>query len=171
MSQGDLFAQQAASATFSPCRRWRYTLRRQWADGPELVFVMLNPSTADEFILDPTVTRCRDYAKREGAGGLLVLNIMSWRSTKPNGLLDVDDPVGPENHDALLRELPGAWMVIAAWGTHKATRLPGAQRSIEIVKSAAAGRLYCLKVSKKDQPYHPLYQRADQEFMPWPTTC
>lgn len=169
MRQWDLFYAQEARATFSPCRRWRYTLRRRWSEGPELVFVMLNPSTADEQVLDPTVRRCRDYAKREGAGGLLVLNLMAWRSTKPNALLEVADPVGPENHGVIAHELAGAWKVVAAWSTHRATRLPGAQRSIEIVKASVA-QLYCLKVSKRDEPYHPLYQRADQEFIPWPTT-
>ena len=61
-------------ATFSPCERYRYTLRRQWdASKPYVLFVMLNPSTADATQNDPTIRRCIGFAKSVGlrriAGG------------------------------------------------------------------------------------------------------
>ena len=39
---------ESSGATFSPCRRYRYTLWRQWDERPPATFIMLNPSTADE---------------------------------------------------------------------------------------------------------------------------
>ncbi|MBL0394156.1 DUF1643 domain-containing protein [Ramlibacter monticola] len=52
-----------SSADFSPCRRYRYALRRIWAPGkPSAMFVGLNPSTADEVDDDNTVTRCIGFA-------------------------------------------------------------------------------------------------------------
>ena len=75
------------SATFSPCRRWRYTLLRRWEPANLIVvaFIGLNPSTADETLDDPTIRRCIGFAKAWGAGGMYMLNLFGWRSTDPAG--------------------------------------------------------------------------------------
>lgn len=85
-----------SGAAFSPCRRYRYRLWRTWGDAAPAVFVMLNPSTADEIENDPTVERCERRARAMGFGGLRVANIFSLRSTDPTALYTSDDPVGPE---------------------------------------------------------------------------
>ena len=93
------------AAAFSPDRRYRYTLRRQWDDAlPYCLFVMLNPSTADATQDDPTIRRCIGFTKAWGFGGLLVGNLFALRSTDPAALYHADDPVGPEN-DSCLRTL------------------------------------------------------------------
>ena len=64
-----------ASATFSDdrARRYRYLLTRTWdASLPVVNFVMLNPSTADAFVLDPTNRRCVGFARDWGFDGLVV---------------------------------------------------------------------------------------------------
>ena len=106
-------------ALFSPCRKYRYTLWRIWApDKPYACFLGLNPSTADETADDPTVRRCIDYSKRWGMGSLLMLNIFAYRSTDPEKMKAVADPVGPDN-DRWIKEIAGnAGIVIAAWGNH-----------------------------------------------------
>jgi len=59
-----------SGAQFSRCRRWRYLLWRRWdASRPVANFLMLNPSTADEFKLDPSCTRARNYAERWDTAG------------------------------------------------------------------------------------------------------
>ncbi len=56
-----------AGAIFSPDKRYRYRLWRMWdAEKPVLAFIMLNPSITDSRILDSTVRRCLDYARRWG---------------------------------------------------------------------------------------------------------
>lgn len=57
-----------SDATFSPCRQYRYSLRRQWGDpaGGYAMFVGLNPSTADETMDDQTIRRCVGFAKQWG---------------------------------------------------------------------------------------------------------
>lgn len=162
---------ETASATFSPCKRYRYTLTRRWGPKPALTFVMLNPSTADAEQLDPTVNRCLGYARREGAGGLLVLNIMAYRATDPRKLQQADDPVGPRNHETLRGQLAAAQKVVAAWGAHSATKFDGAVESIRIVREVAAGRLYCLKRTTSGAPGHPLYLRKDAPLVPWGGRC
>ena len=92
-----LFENVRSDAVFSPCQRFRYTLMREWSDGPKLMFEMCNPSKATAEISDPTVTRCIGHAKRLGFGGLWVGNIFALRSTDPDLLYEVEDPIGPEN--------------------------------------------------------------------------
>ena len=50
-------------ATISPCGLYRYRLWRGWnPELPTVNFVMLNPSTADDAVDDPTIRRCLRYA-------------------------------------------------------------------------------------------------------------
>ena len=87
-----------SSAIFSPDEKYRYFLRRQLSDKPGTVnFIMLNPSTADENVNDPTVARCCNYTKQWGFGSIIVTNIFALRSTDPKGLRETDDPTGDLN--------------------------------------------------------------------------
>ena len=89
----------ARETVFSPCRRWRYTLWRDWMDdvleleeragnnsAKYAMFIGLNPSTADETRDDPTVRRCVGFAKSWGYGALCMTNIFAWRDTDPAGM-------------------------------------------------------------------------------------
>ena len=58
-----------SNATFDKDRVYRFALWRFWDDGlPKIMFVGLNPSTADENKNDPTVRRCIGFAERWGFG-------------------------------------------------------------------------------------------------------
>lgn len=143
-------------ARFSRCRRWRYLLWRRWdARLPPVNFLMLNPSTADEFRLDPTCARARDYAERWGFGALIVTNVFAWRATDPQALRTVRDPVGAGNDRAIVRAAREAALVVAAWGNHgayleRSTRVRG-------LLAGHAIRLFALRVNACGEPAHPLY--------------
>src|ERR1700704_1317927 len=108
-----------SGALFSACRRWRYLLWRRWdAARPAANFLMLNPSTADEFKLDPSCTRARVYAERWGYGALIVTNLFGWRATDPQAMKSVRDPVGRGNDAAILRAAREAAIGGGAWGDH-----------------------------------------------------
>src|SRR5919198_2795389 len=108
-------------AVFSRCRRWRYLLWRRWdAARPVANFLMLNPSTADEFKLDPSCTRARLYAQRWGFGALIVTNLFGWRATDPEEMKAVRDPVGGGNDRAIVRAARESAIVVCAWGNHGA---------------------------------------------------
>ena len=63
---------------------YRYSLTRIWDEAlPAIMFVLLNPSTADAQQLDPTLRRCVSFAKCEGSGGMVILNLPSPR--RPGG--------------------------------------------------------------------------------------
>lgn len=118
MSETQLFPE-TSGAEFSDCRTWRYRLWRIWDDTkPYANFIMLNPSTADANVLDPTVTRCVDFANRWGYGGLHVTNLFALVSTDPEGLYRATDPIGPGNDRAIRETAQGAGAVVCAWGNH-----------------------------------------------------
>ncbi len=153
-------------AEFSPCRTWRYRLTRIWdATKPAVMFIGLNPSTADESEDDPTVRRCLGYAQRWGHGSLLLCNLFAFRSTQPRGLWTAADPIGPENDNTILKtakhllasETPG--LVVCAWGNHGAFR----DRSTEVLLLLDQHeiRVYALAVTKANEPKHPLYLQGD----------
>lgn len=156
---------------FSPDRKYRYTLYREWEPSKPLVaFIGLNPSTADEVQNDPTVTRCINFAKAWGAGRFCMLNLFGYRSTDPKGLYAVKDPVGADNAvwvDTVARE---ADIVVCAWGTHGRKRMPEHAMDVEAMlyrislKRSRAPAVCSLGWNADGSPKHPLYLRADS----WP---
>ena len=157
-------------AIISPCGRYRYTLVRQWDSGrPALLFVMLNPSTADAKADDPTIRRCMAFARREAAGGIVVVNLYSLRSTDPKALRSAEDPVGPFNHrviyDAAVAAAEAGMPVVCAWGVNDVSQVAGAALS---EAREAGARLVCLGKTKGGHPRHPLYVRSGQPFEAYP---
>jgi hypothetical protein len=156
-----------AGAQISTCGTYRYTLDRVWDSSlPTAVFIMLNPSVADASIDDPTIRRCIGFAKREGYGGLTVLNLYALRATNPSELRSHVAPIGARNSMwtcAVLCRDPG--LVIVAWGAD-----PAACDQVSLATHAIAAHgltPMCLGTTKTGAPRHPLYVRADQPLQAW----
>lgn len=150
-----------SGAIFSPCRTWRYVLYRKFNESnPLAVYCMLNPSTADERVNDPTVERCCRRAIMLGFGSVIVLNIFALRSTDPSVLYRHADPVGPENDQHisevahLVSQRPGS-MFICAWGHHGRHMNRGAA-VFELIQHHGI-EPKCLGVTHDGYPRHPLY--------------
>lgn len=155
-----------SGAKFSACMRYRYQLWRQWDASKEMaVFVMLNPSTADEIDNDPTVERCQRRAIQMGFGGLRVVNIFAYRSTDPVALYQQEDPVGPENDAAILDAAKGAGLVICAWGKHGNYKGRGLQ-VVQMLTDAGVQSHY-LQLNQDGTPKHPLYVSYDLKPVPF----
>ena len=151
------------SALFDASGVYRYRLSRQWAaGGPTVVFVMLNPSAADAVRDDPTICRCIGLARSWGFGRLEVVNLFAYRSSSPDALRAVSDPIGPENDDHLRAATAGEALVVAAWGNVGALR--GRDRAVREMLGLQA--LHCLGVTLRGQPRHPLYVRGDTQPIP-----
>lgn len=106
------------TATISDCGKYRYNLTREWDDSlPRLLFVMLNPSTADDEVDDPTIRRCISRAKGNSFGSVEVVNLFAYRATNPDELKRTEDPVGPENDKHIIEAVNRAHTIIIAWGT------------------------------------------------------
>lgn len=144
-----------STADFSRDRTYRYSLTRQWGDGRTVNFVMLNPSTADEYANDPTVERCQRRAVEWGFDGLIVTNLFAMRATDPRTLWVVDDPVGPRNDEALIASALDAKLIICAWGNHGSRA--GRSRFVAVMLRNLGKPLHILRLARSGEPWHPLY--------------
>lgn len=159
------------SAVLSECGSYRYLLTRPatW-DVPErsaALFVMLNPSTADAEIDDPTIRRCRGFARDWSCNGLSVVNLYAFRSVSPKALWQHHDPVGPEANFWLAEAARKHGDVVCAWG---ANAKPERVREVVAIFQRIRVRMFCLGITKAGAPRHPLYVKADQPLISWEPT-
>jgi hypothetical protein len=160
-----------SSAIISPSGTYRYTLRRdisliQSTERPCL-FIMLNPSTADATVDDPTIRRCIGFAKREQCTSMTVVNLFALRSPDPRALLQHADPIGPEN-DLHLREQLRAHergLIIAAWGAHKQARPRVATLRNILADLGTTLTVHALGLTQDGHPRHPLYVEQIQPLI------
>jgi hypothetical protein len=144
---------------FSSCRLYRYTLWRDWSKdmlfGPVMdgyvMWIGLNPSTADERKDDPTIRKCIGFSKRLGYGRMVMTNLFAFRSTDPRKMKKWPKPIGDDNDRWLSECAGGAQRIIAAWGNHG--RFLG--RDLEVVKLIYG--LESLRLTGDGCPEHPLY--------------
>lgn len=112
---------------------------------------MLNPSTADGSVDDPTIRRCISFAKVWGFEALRVVNLFALRSTNPQALLTASDPVGPDNQVYLDKAFAECSLVVAAWGAHAAAKRRGDALIRQFPECRVLGK------TKSGAPRHPLY--------------
>lgn len=154
------------NAIISQCGQYRYRLKRsatqEHPTKGTALFLMLNPSTADASIDDPTIRRCKGFAEHWDCNGIVVANLYALRATNPADLWKHPDPVGPDN-DLYLQALASEFEdVVFAFGTNaKPDRVA---RAYEIFKRR---KVWCLGTTKNGSPRHPLYVRADQPLLEW----
>lgn len=154
-------------ACFDQNRMYRYQLWRTWdSSGPRVLFVMLNPSSADESDNDPTIRRCIAFAKSWGFGGIEVCNIFAYRSRSPVALLTASDPVGNFNDYHIDVACKISTKVVVAWGAHAVLRKQDNRKFFEKREKevnriiSLYGEAYCLKETLDRYPSHPLYLRG-----------
>lgn len=153
-------------ATFSNCRTYRYALWRHWDESkPKAMFLMLNPSTADETRNDPTVERCQRRAEMMGYGGLLVCNIFALRSTDPKTLYVAEDPIGPQNDLAIIMGAKQSALIVCGWGAHG--KYLGRGRAVHAMLTDRGYKPHYLRRTKDGQPGHPLYIGYDVQPQLW----
>lgn len=159
-------------ATFSPCGLYRYRLWRYWQGGPDtsplpVVWLMLNPSTADAEKLDPTIRRCVNFARAWGHNGVEIVNLFAYRATDPNAMREAAktrDVIGPDNDAAILDACRMAGIVVMAYGEHGRLRGRGFEVAA-LLRNGGVRVLHYLKLTKAGHPTHPLYQPADSRLV------
>lgn len=145
-------------ANISPCEKYRYALWRIWdEDKPMLLFIMLNPSTADASADDPTIRRCMRFAAGWGYGGIYVCNLFAFRSTSPEGLKTAEDPIGRLNDAIIKAYLKISYTVCFAWGTKGGFM----NRDKAVADICTFPGAVCLEKTKDGHPKHPLYVKGD----------
>lgn len=174
-----------AGATFGPNGHhdpYRYTLHRRWSDdGPMLVWIMCNPSTATDTVLDATVRRVQDFSRAWGYGGFVVVNAYALRSTNPAGLWRAE-PIGPLNDRVLEQVFAYARVsaasrgrllprvVVAAWGAvaESGPDWAGRKAAIFAIADRVGVDLYALNYTKvTGAPVHPLRRPKAETLQLW----
>jgi hypothetical protein len=141
------------NAIISADGEYRYQLSRIWdEEKPNILFIMLNPSTADADVDDPTIRRVMNFSKSWGYGGVFVGNLYAFRSTDPKALRNTDDPVGEDNIEHIKELIGVTERVVYAWGNN--------QKEPEWL-SSLVDTPYCIDISKKGLPKHPLYLKSE----------
>jgi len=141
------------NAIISADGKYRYQLSRIWdEEKPNILFIMLNPSTADADVDDPTIRRVMNFSKSWGYGGVFVGNLYAFRSTDPKALRHTDDPVGEDNIEHIKELIGVTERVVYAWGNN--------QKEPEWL-SSLVDTPYCIDISKKGVPKHPLYLKSE----------
>jgi hypothetical protein len=135
------------------------------------MFIMMNPSTADQEVNDRSVAKCEWFARTWDYGGIYVGNTFAYRATDKKQLRGIADPVGPDNEKHLIEMAKLAKIVIFAYGQPGHRRLQ--DRAQLLVKNLIKNlkdrgvKPYFLKLSKDGTPCHPLYLRKNSEAVPW----
>ena len=141
------------NAIISHDGKYRYQLSRVWDEEKLMIlFIMLNQSTADADVDDPTIRRVVNFAKSWGYGGVFVGNLYAFRSTKPMGLRHTEKPIGEDNITHIQNLIGLTSKVIYAWGNN--------QEEPNWL-SQLVDTPYCIDISKKGIPKHPLYLKSE----------
>jgi hypothetical protein len=138
-------------AIFSEDRKHRFVLIRIWDyTKPKIMFIGLNPSTANENENDSTISKIQKIASYNGFGGCYMCNLFSYVSTDPT---NKEICVDTEKNDLFLKEYASkSKAVLFAWGNFKIST----ERAKEVAKMFPDA--YCIKKNKNGSPAHPLYQ-------------
>lgn len=162
------------AAVIDVSTQYRYLLERRWLCRPRytapVLWVMLNPSTADAATNDQTIYRVIDFSSRWGFGRFEVVNLFGYRTSQPTEVMYRDvahklprsfaEAVGPENDRYTFEAMQRAGMVIVAWGTPAAKRIEGmmADRiaAVRSIAAAAGKELLCIGTTKDGSPTHPM---------------
>ena len=174
---------------FSPCRTWRYFLRRPWQQQidqsfvvsdlldqpdtttkrPPIAFCLLNPSTADETKDDPTVARCRRFAVAWGFGDIIVLNAFAYRATDPKDMKAHMEPVGADNDKTIIQTvewvLSNGGQVVCGWGNHGSHLSRSTHIRSILAPYKDTDKILGFPTTKSGEPGHPLYLKNSVELM------
>jgi len=142
---------------------YRYLLWRTWGTGRRVLFIMLNPSTANATEDDQTIRRCRAFARAWGFDGMDIVNIFALRSTDPAALYAHRDPIGPLNDTTITDAARRCGRVVCAWG-HHGKLLARGSAVLRLLWDLGVKPMVLGLTARLAQPRHPLYLRRDVEL-------
>ena len=154
------------TAVFSDCQQYRYGLSEIWdTSAPIVLWLLMNPSVACTDYSDPTLRKTGKFVRSWGYGGQLVGNVHAYRATDKNRLLELADPVGPENDRIIVQMAAEAELVILAYGQPPNALRKRAQEVVALLGHHQ--RLCYLRLALDGTPVHPLYLPSNLRPKPW----
>ena len=152
--------------------KYRYWLTRVWDDQlPRMMWILLNPSIADNSTDDPTVKKCMGFAKGLGYGSIEIVNLYAYIATDPKELIDIINnnkkiegfkeltgkkaAIGPYNDQHIKTAAQRADVIILGWGNNASRSKP----CKDVIERLSDNELKCIEINKSRQPKHPLFKR------------
>ncbi len=164
-----LMAGVMGDATFSADGRYRQLMRRWLGETfPDryILFIGMNPSTADATVNDPTCAREWTFAQREGFDAMVKANVGDYRATDPKMLLAPGVVASsPENLPAIRAVAAKADKVVLCHGKLNKALAPAGRALIEALRADGVP-LWCFGQNADGSTKHPLYLRADTPLRP-----
>ena len=152
-----------SGSTFSDDKKYRYELHRIWDTADPLVlFILLNPSKADDTENDLTTIRCINFAREMKYGGIYIANLYAYISTDPDELKNVADPVGPENKKYIEELIKKVKTVVYGYGPKTIDSNPEPEWLKDLVNEP-----FCFKKTKEGYPWHPRSIEKTCSFVPF----
>ena len=130
---------------------------------PRYLWILLNPSDADEKRDDPTNRRGMGFVRQWGGGSCVFANLNGFRTPYPKELAKAEDLVGPENDAHILAQADLAGVIVLAWGAHPM----GQKRSAHVLDLLGDRELFCLGKTGEGHPRHPLYLAKTTPLERW----
>ena len=135
-------------AKFSNDKKERFTLKREWDKSKnKILYIMLNPSLADDKKDDPTIRRLIGFTKKFNYGGFLVGNIFTTITPNPKEI-DKSLVISDRNLKELLKLINKVDQIVYAWGNN--IKEPNILK--EVVNNPK-----CFGKNLNGTPKHPLY--------------
>ena len=147
------------NASISPTGTYRWWLLREWdIEGARICWIMLNPSTADAEVDDPTIRRCIKFSQRWGFGSLVVVNLFPIRSSTTEVAKIFSQSsvlkVKARNDREVLKMARESRKVVCAWGAAPWAQEVG-EWYVDILLTEGINT-YCLRETQRGCPTHPL---------------
>lgn len=159
-----------SNAVISKTGKYRYTLTRDWGTGDHglILWVMLNPSTADAETDDATIRRIVAFSQLWGFEAAAVVNLYAYRATKPADLWAAAkagvDIIGPKNDKWITKEVYHAQRIICAWGANADFHRP---REVGAILAKHRKKPWILGTTNSGHPLHPLRLAAATQPLKW----
>ena len=143
-------------AEFSIDKKERYSLKREWDKSKnKILYIMLNPSLADDKNDDPTIRRLISFTKKYNYGGFLVGNIFTTIAPNPKEI-DKSKGISVKNFEKLLKLINKVDQIVYAWGDN----IEEPQLLKELVLNPK-----CFGKNLNGSPKHPLYLPSETKLI------
>tara|TARA_Y100001935_G_scaffold142546_1_gene117812 strand:- start:204 stop:665 length:462 start_codon:yes stop_codon:yes gene_type:complete len=144
------------AAEISYDREERFSLSRIWDQKkPKLLYIMLNPSIADDKRDDPTIKRLIFFTKKFRYGGFYVTNLFTQITPYPKEL-NMDNLSKKNNFKIINDLIKKSDSIVYAWGN-----LVSEPRDLlEIIDSPL-----CFGKNLNGTPKHPLYLPSNSKLL------
>lgn len=143
------------SADISNDKKERFSLSRIWdSKKPKVLYIMLNPSYADDELDDPTIRRLIFFSKKFRFGGFYVTNLFTQITPYPKEL-NMDNHLKKKNLKIINELIKKSNLIVYAWGN----LVSEPKELMKLIESPL-----CFGMNKNGTPKHPLYLRSDTKL-------